>query len=200
MFVTQRRAAGVVLGIAPWNAPIPLSIRAICYALVAGNTVLLKGSESSPACHRIIMDLMLEAGLPPNAMAFLIFSRKAGPELTTRLIARREIRRVSFTGSDVVGRLIAAQCGQYLKPCVLELGGKAPVIISKHAKDNLEAAASGAVFAALVHSGQVCMSTERVLVQREIYEEFQKLVHEKVEKIRMGDLDASAHLVRAVFF
>lgn len=193
--MVQRRAAGVVLGIAPWNAPVQLAIRAIGYALMAGNTVILKASEYSPASQRIVMDLMLEAGLPPNAMAFLIFGRKTAAELTTRLIARKEIRRVNFTGSDVVGKLIAAQCGQHLKQCIVELGGKAPVIVSKHAADNLQSAASGVVYGALVHSGQVCMSTERVLVQREIYEQFEKLVSEKVKNITAGDT-TTAHLVQ----
>lgn len=194
MLITQRRAAGVVFGIAPWNAPIPLSIRAIVFALVAGNTVILKASELSSATQRIVMDLMLEAGLPPRAMAFLIFSRTTAPELTSRIIARREIRRVSFTGSDVVGKSIASQCGQNLKPCILELGGKAPVIVTENAKDNLHSAAWGIVFGSLVHSGQVCMGTERVLVHRSIYEEFQSLVARRIKDIKAGDGKALAAL------
>lgn len=148
-------AIQVVFGIAPWNAPINLSYRAIAIPLICGNTVLLKASEYSPASQRIAVDVLLEAGLPPQAIAFLTFSRKAAPELTKHIIERTEVARVNFTGSDTVGRLVAAECGRNLKQCILELGGKAPYIVSKHAADNLEAAAWGCVFSALMHSGQV---------------------------------------------
>ena len=196
LFIVQRRAAGVVLGIAPWNAPVQLAIRAVGYALIAGNTVLVKASEYSPASQRIVMDLMLEAGLPPKAMSFLVFSRKSAADLTSRIIARDEVRRVSFTGSHVVGRIIAGQCGQHSKQCILELGGKAPVIVSKHALENLESAAWGVVYGALIHSGQVCMSTERVLVQKDVYERFEQLVSQRVATIKTGDVTASAQMVR----
>ncbi|CAD6579679.1 MAG: hypothetical protein CYPHOPRED_000982 [Cyphobasidiales sp. Tagirdzhanova-0007] len=194
LFIVQRRAAGVVLGIAPWNAPVQLAIRAVGYALIAGNTVLVKASEYSPASQRIVMDLMLEAGLPPKAMSFLVFSRKSAADLTSRIIARDEVRRVSFTGSHVVGRIIAGQCGQHSKQCILELGGKAPVIVSKHALENLESAAWGVVYGALIHSGQVCMSTERVLVQKDVYERFEQLVSQRVATIKTGDVTASAQM------
>lgn len=123
--------------------------------LVSGNTVLLKASEYSPASQRIVVDLLLEAGLPPRALCFVTMSREVAPQFTSHVIARREVRRVNFTGSDVVGKIIASECGKHLKQCILELGGKAPVIVSQHAKDNLESAAWGVVFGALVHSGQV---------------------------------------------
>lgn len=151
-----------MFGIAPWNAPINLSIRAIAIPLICGNTVLLKASEYSPACQRIVVDLLLEAGLPPRALAFVTMSREDAPLLTSHVIARREVRRINFTGSDVVGKLIAAECGRHLKQCIFELGGKAPVIVSQHAKDNLESAAWGVVFGSLVHSGQVCITLQRV--------------------------------------
>lgn len=138
MYVVQRRAAGVVFGIAPWNAPISelprrcrsawsphgtpltifcpdLSLRAIAIPLVCGNTVILKASEYSPASQRIVVDVLLEAGLPKQALAFLTFSRDAAPALTAQIIARKEVRRVNFTGSDVVGKIIAAECGRNLK-------------------------------------------------------------------------------------
>lgn len=155
MFIVQRRAAGVVFGIAPWNAPVNLAIRAIAMPLIGGNTVILKASEYSPVCQRLVVDLLLEAGLPKDAIAFLMFTRDKAPALTNRIIARKEVARINFTGSEVVGRLIAAECGRHLKQCVMELGGKAPVIISNNAKDNLEAAAWGVVFGALMNTGQV---------------------------------------------
>lgn len=142
------------------------------------------------------MDLMLEAGLPPLAMSFLLFSRQTAPDLTSQIIARKEVRRVSFTGSDIVGRNIAAQCGQHLKPCILELGGKAPVIVSQHAKDNLDSAVKGIIYGALIHSGQVCMSTERVLVHRELYEDFKALLVKRVEDVKASDEAAPSKLVK----
>lgn len=187
MFIVQRRAAGVVFAIAPWNAPVNLSVRAIAMPLISGNTVLLKASEYSPASQRIVVDLLLEAGLPSRALSFVTMSRDDAPHLTAHVIARREVRRVNFTGSDVVGKLIASECGKHLKQCILELGGKAPVIVSEHARDNLESAAWGVVFGSLVHSGQVCMSTERVLVHKSIYDDFARLVTERVAKLRTGD-------------
>lgn len=177
----------VVFAIAPWNAPVNLSVRAIAMPLISGNTVLLKASEYSPASQRIIMDLLLEAGLPPRALAFVTMRREDAPHLSAYVIGRKEIRRVNFTGSDIVGKIIASECGKNLKQCILELGGKAPVIVSEHAKDNLESAAWGVVFGSLVHSGQVCMSTERVLVHKSIYKEFEQLITERVKKIRSGD-------------
>lgn len=145
---------------APWNSPPNLALRGIAIPLICGNTVILKASEYSPASQRLIVDLLLEAGLPKEAIAFLTFSRKDAPELAKHIIGRREVARVTFTGSDVVGRIIASECGRNLKQCVLELGGKAPYIISKQAEDNLEAAAWGCVFSAMMHSGQVSFHLE----------------------------------------
>ncbi|KAL7004926.1 hypothetical protein EMMF5_005539 [Cystobasidiomycetes sp. EMM_F5] len=194
MYIVQRRAAGVVFSMAPWNSPPNLALRGIAIPLICGNTVILKASEYSPASQRLIVDLLLEAGLPKEAIAFLTFSRKDAPELAKHIIGRREVARVTFTGSDVVGRIIASECGRNLKQCVLELGGKAPYIISKQAEDNLEAAAWGCVFSAMMHSGQICMSAERVLVQREVYERFSKLVADRVSKLQAGDPSATAAL------
>lgn len=123
--------------------------------LISGNTVLLKASEYSPASQRIVVDLLLETGLPPRALSSVTMSCKDAPKLSAHVFARKEVRRVNFTGSAIVGKIIASECGKHFKQSILELGGKAPVIVSKQAKDNLEGAAWGVVFGSLVHSGQV---------------------------------------------
>jgi acyl-CoA reductase-like NAD-dependent aldehyde dehydrogenase len=104
-------------------------LRAIAIPLFAGNTVILKGSEYTPASQRILIDIFLLAGLPPTALQFLLFTRETAGELTERLIVHKAVKRVTFTGSDKVGRIVGGICGREIKQCVLELGGKAPAVV-----------------------------------------------------------------------
>ncbi|STU74117.1 4-aminobutyraldehyde dehydrogenase [Klebsiella pneumoniae subsp. ozaenae] len=121
-----RQGAGVVLGMAPWNAPLILATRALATPLACGNTVILKGAELSPAAQGLIIDALDAAGFPPGVVNYLTCAPEDAPALVESLIAHPAVRRVNFTGSTPVGRIIARTCGQYLKPAVLELGGKAP--------------------------------------------------------------------------
>ncbi|PXF83104.1 salicylaldehyde dehydrogenase, partial [Klebsiella pneumoniae] len=116
----------VVLGMAPWNAPLILATRALATPLACGNTVILKGAELSPATQGLIIDALDAAGFPPGVVNYLTCAPEDAPALVESLIAHPAVRRVNFTGSTPVGRIIARTCGQYLKPAVLELGGKAP--------------------------------------------------------------------------
>ncbi|KAG6849253.1 hypothetical protein H0H93_010002 [Arthromyces matolae] len=159
----HRRALGVVFSIAPWNAPIVLSLRAVLLPILCGNTVVLKSSEYTPRTQAIVFELLHEAGLPRGVLNYISVSREDAPARTSELIAHPAIRKITFTGSDRVGRIIASEAGKNLKPCVLELGGKAPVIVLDDA--NVAAAAQGIVTGGFSHSGQVCMSSERVIVQ-----------------------------------
>ncbi|KAI5791963.1 Aldehyde/histidinol dehydrogenase [Geopyxis carbonaria] len=168
---------GVVLGIAPWNAPIILSVRAILYPLAAGNTVIFKSSELSPRTHYLIARLFSSI-LPPGVVNLLSHSRDAAAAITEALIASPAVRKVNFTGSTPTGRIIAAMAGRHLTPCTLELGGKAPMIICADA--DLPAAATAAAFGAMHHAGQICMSTERVLVHASVATEFTALLKAKV--------------------
>ncbi|KAK4702673.1 hypothetical protein P7C70_g3549, partial [Phenoliferia sp. Uapishka_3] len=163
MFITQRRAAGVVLAISPWNSPILLAFRAVAIPLICGNTVVLKTSEYSPACGRIAVDILLQAGLPRKVISYLTFDRDSAPPLTASMIAHPAIKRVNFTGSDFIGRKIAQQCGAELKQCVLELGGSAPTVV--FADSDLRQAAKAIISGGMLHGGQICMSTERVFVE-----------------------------------
>ena len=180
-----RRPAGVVLGIAPWNAPVILGVRAIATPLACGNTVVFKGSELSPATHGLIVEAFNDAGFPPGAVNFVTNAPADAAEVVEAIIAHPALRRVNFTGSTRVGRLIAQTCAKYLKPAVLELGGKAPLVVLDDA--DLDAAVSGAAFGAFANSGQICMSTERIIVDRKIADAFVAKLAAKAVQLPLGD-------------
>lgn len=165
-----RQGAGVVLGIAPWNAPVILGVRAVATALACGNTVILKGSEICPATHGLIVDALAQAGFPAGVVNFVTNAPADAAAVVEAIIAHPAVRRVNFTGSTRVGRLIAQTCARYLKPVVLELGGKAPLVVLDDA--DLDAAVDGAIFGAFANSGQICMSTERIVVDGSIADAF----------------------------
>jgi len=180
-----RRPAGVVLGMAPWNAPIILGVRAVAVPLACGNTVVLKGSELCPATHGLIIEALQEAGLPPGVVNFITNAPGDAPAVVEAMIAHPAVRRVNFTGSTAVGRIIAGHCAKYLKPAVLELGGKAPLVVLDDA--DLDAAVNAAAFGAFANSGQICMSTERIIVDESIADEFVQKLAAKAQSLPLGD-------------
>jgi acyl-CoA reductase-like NAD-dependent aldehyde dehydrogenase len=165
-----RKPAGVVLGIAPWNAPVILGVRAVATPLACGNTVVLKASEICPATHGLIVESLEAAGLPPGVVNLVTNDPDDAPAVVERLIAHPNVRRVNFTGSTRVGRRIGELCGHHLKPALLELGGKAPLVVLDDA--DLDAAVNAVVFGAFMNQGQICMSTERVIVADQVADEF----------------------------
>lgn len=180
-----RQPAGVVLGIAPWNAPVILAVRAIATPLACGNTVVLKGSELCPATHGLIIEALQEAGLPPGVVNFVTNAPADAGAVVEAMVAHPALRRVNFTGSTRVGRLIAQTCAKYLKPVVLELGGKAPMVILDDA--DLDAAVAAAAFGAFANSGQICMSTERIVVDEAVADEFVARFAAKARSLPLGD-------------
>ncbi|RQM44161.1 aldehyde dehydrogenase [Paraburkholderia bannensis] len=180
-----RQAAGVVLGIAPWNAPVILGVRAIALPLACGNTVVLKGSETCPATHGLIIEALQDAGLPRGVVNFVTNAPANAGDIVEAIIAEPAVRRVNFTGSTRVGRIVATQCAKYLKPSVLELGGKAPFLVLHDA--DIDAAVQGAAFGAFANSGQICMSTERIVVDSRIADEFVARLAEKAKSLPLGD-------------
>lgn len=180
-----RQPAGVVLGIAPWNAPVILGVRAIATPLACGNTVVLKGSEICPATHGLIIEALQEAGLPKGVVNFVTNAPADAAAVVEAMIAHPAVRRVNFTGSTHVGKLIAATCAKYLKPVVLELGGKAPLVILDDA--DIDAAVNAAVFGAFANSGQICMSTERIVVDESIADEFVAKLRARASSLPLGD-------------
>jgi benzaldehyde dehydrogenase (NAD) len=180
-----RQPAGVVLGIAPWNAPVILGVRAIAVPLACGNTVVLKGSELSPQTHALIVEALNEAGLPPGVVNFVTNAPADAGAVVEAMVAHPAVRRVNFTGSTRVGRLIAQTCAKHLKPALLELGGKAPLVVLDDA--DIEAAVNAAAFGAFANSGQICMSTERIVVDRRVADEFVERFVAKAQSLPLGD-------------
>lgn len=181
----MRQPAGVVLGMAPWNAPIILGVRAIATPLACGNTVVLKGSEICPATHGLIIEAFQDAGLPEGVVNFITNAPADAGPLVEAMIAHPAVRRVNFTGSTRVGRIIASACAKYLKPVVLELGGKAPLVVLDDA--DLDQAVDAAAFGAFANSGQICMSTERIIVDEKIADEFVARLTAKAKSLPLGD-------------
>jgi benzaldehyde dehydrogenase (NAD) len=180
-----RQPAGVVVGIAPWNAPVILATRAVAMPLAYGNTVVLKASELCPRTHGAVARALDDAGLPPGVVNFLTHAPADAPGVVEELIAHPATRRVNFTGSTRVGRLIAEQAGRHLKRVLLELGGKAPMIVLADA--DLERAAAAASFGAFFHQGQICMSTERIVVERSVASPLAERLAERARALPVGD-------------
>jgi benzaldehyde dehydrogenase (NAD) len=181
----MRVPAGVVLGIAPWNAPVILAVRAIATPLACGNTVVLKGSENCPRTHQLIIEALQEAGFPPGVVNYVTNAPADAGAVVEAMVAHPAVRRVNFTGSTRVGRLIAMTCAKYLKPVVLELGGKAPLVVLDDA--DLDDAVNAAAFGAFANSGQICMSTERIIVDQKVADAFVKKFTDKARGLPLGD-------------
>ena len=180
-----RQPVGVVLGIAPWNAPIILGVRAIALPLACGNTVILKASEVCPATHRLIGAVLNEAGLGEGVVNVVTHDPKDAEAIADALIAHPAVKRINFTGSTRVGRIIAMLGARHLKPVLLELGGKAPLIVLEDA--DLDAAVDATVFGAFANSGQICMSTERVIVDEKVADQFGAKLAKRVAALPVGD-------------
>jgi vanillin dehydrogenase len=180
-----RQAAGVVLGIAPWNAPVILGVRAIATPLACGNTVILKGSEMCPRTHQLIVEAFQDAGFPAGVVNYLTNAPADAGAVVDAMVAHPAVRRVNFTGSTRVGKLIAMTCAQHLKPVLLELGGKAPMLVLDDA--DLDDAVNAAAFGAFANSGQICMSTERFIVDAKVADDFVALFAKKARSLPLGD-------------
>jgi acyl-CoA reductase-like NAD-dependent aldehyde dehydrogenase len=180
-----RQPVGVVAGIAPWNAPVILGVRAIAMPLACGNTVVLKASEMCPGTHRLIGELFREAGFPPGVVNVVTNAPKDAGEVVDALIAHPAVRRVNFTGSSRVGKIIARKCAEYLKPVLLELGGKSPLVILDDA--DLDEAVNAAAFGAFANQGQICMSTERIVVDEKVADDLVARFAAKAKSLSVGD-------------
>ncbi|KAH8591252.1 Aldehyde/histidinol dehydrogenase [Bisporella sp. PMI_857] len=176
-----REPYGVILGIAPWNAPYILGCRAFSYALAAGNTAVLKGSELSPKCFHALVEIFHEAGLPVGCLNLLFTKPRDAADVTTALISNPAIAKINFTGSTSVGTIIAATAGKYLKPVLMELGGKSTAIVLKDA--DIKKAALGCTLGSFLNSGQVCMGTERIMVHSSIADDFVKTLKSTIDAV-----------------
>jgi acyl-CoA reductase-like NAD-dependent aldehyde dehydrogenase len=168
--MTLRQPVGVILSIVPWNGPVILAARAIAYPIACGNTVVFRASEMSPKTHALITDAFVEAGLPQGVLNFVVNAPDDAAEVIDCLIAHPAVRRVNFTGSTRIGRIIAEKAGRHLKRCLLELGGKAPFVVLDDA--DIGGAVNAAIFGSFLYQGQICMSTERFVVVESIADQF----------------------------
>ena len=180
-----REPAGVVLSMAPWNAPIILATRAVAVPLACGNTVVLKASEQCPRTHGLIIEAFVEAGLGGGIVNLITNAPQNAAEVVGAMIDHPAVRRVNFTGSTAVGKIIARRCAENLKPVLLELGGKAPLIVLEDA--DLDEAVKAAAFGAFMNQGQICMSTERIIVVDAIADAFAEKFQAKVATMAVGD-------------
>ena len=183
--MATRQPAGVVLGIAPWNAPVILGVRALATPLACGNTVVLKASEICPATHRLIGTVLQEAGLPAGTVNVVTNAPADAPQVIEALIAHPSVRRINFTGSTRVGRIIAETAARHLKPVLLELGGKASLVVLDDA--DLDEAVKAAAFGAFMNQGQICMSTERIVADASIADAFVARLATKAQSLQAGN-------------
>jgi acyl-CoA reductase-like NAD-dependent aldehyde dehydrogenase len=180
-----RQPAGVVLAIAPWNAPLILGVRAIAMPLACGNTVVLKASELCPRVHLMIGHSFRDAGFPDGVVNVVTNAPPDAAAVVEALIDHRAVKRINFTGSTRVGRIVAERAARHLKPVLLELGGKAPLLVLEDA--DLDEAVNAAAFGAFMHQGQICMSTERIIVVDAVADDFVAKLAAKAASLVAGD-------------
>ncbi len=180
-----RQPAGVCVGIAPWNAPVILGTRAVAMPIACGNTVILKASELCPGTHTLIGEVLHEAGLPKGVINVITNAPADAAQVVEALIAHPAVKRINFTGSSRVGKIIAKHAAEHLKPVLLELGGKAPLIVLDDA--DIDAAVNAAAFGAYMNQGQICMSTERIIVDAKIADDFVAKLSAKAKALPAGD-------------
>ena len=186
MYLAQRQPVGVVAGISPWNAPLILSMRAICMPMILGNTVVLKPAPDSPVSGGVAMAQIFEAaGLPAGVLNVVTHDLASTQAIGDELISNPLVKRLNFTGSTAVGRQLAEKAGRYLKRIALELGGHNPLLILKDAE--LDQAVDIAAFGAFLHQGQICMSVRRIIIERAVADAFTGKFVKKAQGLKVGD-------------
>jgi aldehyde dehydrogenase (NAD+) len=180
-FTVRREPVGVVAAIVPWNVPQPLAALKLAPALVSGCTVVLKPAPETPLDAYLLAEAVEEAGVPPGVVNMVA----AGPEAGEHLVRHPGVDKVAFTGSVAAGRRIGAICGEQLKRCTLELGGKSAAIVCEDA--DLSATMGWLKFAALAINGQACAAQTRILAPRSRYGEVVEALCETVRAMRVGD-------------
>ena len=181
--VTIKQPIGVVAAITPWNFPIAMITRKVAPALAAGCTVVVKPGEDTPLSALALAELAQRAGFP--AGVFNIVTTKDAPVVGKTLCDDSRVRKLSFTGSTPVGKLLMSQCANTVKKVSLELGGNAPFIVFDDA--DLDAAITGLMASKFRNAGQTCVCTNRILVQDSVYDSFVEKLAEAVNQLKVGD-------------
>lgn len=180
--VVKKEPVGVCAAITPWNFPAAMITRKVAPALAAGCTIVVKPAQQTPLTAIALAELATRAGIP--AGAFSVVNGDAA-EIGGVLTSSTLVRKLTFTGSTGVGRLLAAQCAPTLKRMSLELGGNAPFIVFDDA--DVDAAVEGAIAAKYRNSGQTCVCANRFLVQDDVFEAFSQRLKAAVEQLHVGD-------------
>jgi len=173
---------GVIGAITPWNFPLVLAVRKAAPALAAGNTFILKPAEQTPLSALALAECVAAAGLPKGVFQVALGD---APEIGQEFLQNPLCRKVTFTGSTEVGRLLIAGAAQTVKPLSLELGGNAPVLVFDDI--DLNRAVEGALIAKTRNTGQSCIAANRVYVQRSIYEDFLEAFTARMKSLKVGD-------------
>ena len=182
--IVVRQPIGVCAAITPWNFPAAMITRKVAPALAAGCTVVVKPAEQTPLTALALAELAQRAGFPPGAFNVVTGSAASAPKIGGELTGNPTVRKLSFTGSTEVGRLLMAQCAPSIKKVSLELGGNAPLIVFDDA--DLDAAVEGALASKYRNTGQTCVCANRLLVQDGIYEAFAARLAEAAKKMKVG--------------
>ena len=183
--VVTKHPIGVTAGITPWNFPAAMPTRKSAPALAAGCTMVLKPAEQTPLTAMAIARLGLEAGLPEGVLQLVTGDADDAPTIGVELTGNPIVRKLGFTGSTEVGKLLMAQCANQVKKVSLELGGNAPFIVFDDA--DLEAAVAGAMICKFRNSGQTCICANRIFVQDGIYDEFVSRFVDATSKLKVGN-------------
>jgi succinate-semialdehyde dehydrogenase/glutarate-semialdehyde dehydrogenase len=179
-----KQPVGVTAGITPWNFPSAMVTRKAAPALAAGCTMVLKPAEQTPLSALAVAVLAEEAGLPAGVLSIVTGDGEDAPAIGREMTSSPLVRKLGFTGSNEIGKLLMAQCASGLKKISLELGGNAPFIVFDDA--DLDEAVAGAVFCKFRNSGQTCISANRILVQDGIYDEFLQKLVSTVTRLAVG--------------
>jgi succinate-semialdehyde dehydrogenase/glutarate-semialdehyde dehydrogenase len=182
--VVTKQPVGVTAGITPWNFPAAMVTRKAAPALAAGCTMVLKPAEQTPLSALAVAQLGLEAGLPPGVLGIVTGSAEDAPEIGRAMTSSPIVRKLGFTGSTEVGKLLMAQCASQVKKVSLELGGNAPFIVFDDA--DLDEAVAGALLCKFRNSGQTCISANRILVHAPVYDEFVQRLTAQVASLAVG--------------
>ncbi|PPC77494.1 succinate-semialdehyde dehydrogenase (NADP(+)) [Pokkaliibacter plantistimulans] len=181
--LTIRQSIGVVAAITPWNFPNAMITRKVAPALAAGCTVVIKPSEETPLSAIALANLAYQAGVPRDALHLILSNRAA--EVGNVMCEDSRVRKLTFTGSTPVGKILMRQCADTVKKLGLELGGNAPFIVFDDA--DLDAAVSGLMLSKFRNAGQTCVCANRILVQDSVYDAFVAKLKIAVEKLQVGN-------------
>jgi succinate-semialdehyde dehydrogenase/glutarate-semialdehyde dehydrogenase len=183
--VVTKEAVGVTAGITPWNFPAAMPTRKAAPALAAGCTMVLKPAEQTPLTALAVMKLGEEAGVPPGVLSVVLGDAEDAPEIGREMTSNPLVRKLGFTGSTDVGKVLMSQCAGQIKKVSLELGGNAPFIVFDDA--DLDAALDGAMTCKFRNSGQTCISANRIMVQDAVYDEFVPRFVERAARLTVAD-------------